>query len=298
MIIARNLNKRFGKINALKDLNLHVKKGAIHGLIGPEGSGKSTLLRILSTLLRPDTGEVTINDMPLKQGSQIRKIIGFVPQTPHFPLESTAKGLVTFTASLHGIRDKNIINSTLKQIGLDAVADQTLNRYSQTLKKNVAFAMAFVHNPQILLLDEPMAGLDPVSQRKLKDFLISSNKTVLMTAQDLNTIENICNSVTVLRNGSVIVDDELTSLRQKIGKGALEIKLCDVSQTQKLLFELEKYGAKIMVSRESVYINFNSDSEIPNIIRIASNAADILEAKPMKISIDDIFSRFLMETGI
>jgi len=295
MIIVRNLNKKFGKIKAVKDLNLHVKKGEIHGLIGPEASGKSTVLLILSTLIKPDSGDVTINNIPIDRGKQIRKIIGFVPKNPQLPLEYTARGLITFKASLHGIRDKNMINSVLKQTGLDAVADQMLDHYSTTLKKNVAIAMALVHDPLILLLDEPMAGLDPVSQRRFREYLISSNKTILMTGQDLNTVEGLCSSITVLRSGSAIVHDELTSLRQKIGKGALEIKLSDTSSTQKLLFELEKLGARITVSGESIYINYNSDPEVPKIIRIAANAANIMEAKPMKISINDIFARFQNE---
>ncbi len=292
MIIARKLNKKFGKIHAVKDLDLHIKKGDIHGLIGPEASGKSTVLRILSTLIRPDSGVVTIDNIPLNKGTQIRKIIGFVPKTPQIPLEYTARGLVAFTASLHGMYDRKWIESILKQTGLDAVADQTLNRYSQTLKKNVALAMALAHDPPILLLDEPMAGLDPVSQKKITEFLMTSKKTVLMTAHDLKSVEGLCSGVTILRNGSVIVQDELASLRQKIGKGALEIKLLDPGLAPKLIFELEKKGIKVTLSGETIYIHFDIDSQVPGIIRIAANAADIKEAKPMNISINDIYSKF------
>ncbi len=292
MIIVCKLNKKFGKLHAVKDVDIHVKKGEIHGLIGPEACGKSTILQILSTLIRPDSGDVTINNISLDNGKQIRKIIGFVPKNPQFPLEYTAWGLVTFVASLHDVRDRNMIRDILKQTGLDAVADLTLDRYSQTLKKNLAFAVALVHSPEILLLDEPLAGLDPVSQKRLKEFLLSSKKTIIMASQDLTTVEGICDSITVLRNGSVIVEDKMTALRQRIGKGALEIKLSDVGSTQKLLFELEKIGVKTAVSGESVYVHFNNDSQVPNIIRIAASVSDIMEAKPVKISIDDIYTRF------
>ncbi|HEY9246397.1 MAG TPA: ABC transporter ATP-binding protein [Candidatus Methanoperedens sp.] len=293
MIIARGLNKRFGKIHAVKDLDLHVKKGEIHGLIGPEACGKSTILLILSTLIRPDSGSATINDIPLDEGRKIRRIIGFVPKNPHLPLEYTARGLVRFIASLYGVRDEKKIESVLKLTGLDAVADQTLDRYSQALKKNVAFAAALIHEPAILLLDEPMAGLDPILQRRLKEFLFSSDRTILMAAQDLGAVEGICDSVTVLRSGSVIIEDDLTSLRQKIGKGVLEIKLADdSSNVQKLIFELEKIGAKPAASGHSIYIHFDSDAEVPNIIRTAAGVAEVIEAKPIKISIDDIYTRF------
>jgi ABC-2 type transport system ATP-binding protein len=292
MIIARGLNKKFGKIHAVKDLYLHVRKGEIHGLIGPEASGKSTVLLILSTLIKPNSGDAVINNISLDNGTHIRKMIGFVPKIPQFPLGYTARGLVKFLASLHGIRDENKIEIILKQTGLEAVADQTLDRYSQALKKNVAFAAALIHDPIILLLDEPMAGLDSVSQRRLRKFLLSSDKTVLMTARDLNTVEGICDSVTVLRNGSMIVEDRLTSLRQKIGKGALEIKLLEDSSIQKVIFELEKIGARPAVLGHSLFIHFDNDSEVPAIIRVAANIADITEAKPMNISIDDIYARF------
>lgn len=295
MILIKNLNKKFGKIHALRNLNLKVKKGTVHGLIGHEASGKSTILRILSTLIKPDSGDVVINDIPLKKGIKIRKMVGYVPKTPHFPPDSTARELVTFAASLHGIRDKSIIYHIIRQRGLESVADQSINRYSESMKKNVAIAMALVHNPPVLLLDEPMVGLDPVSLKSLKQLLSSTNKTVLITDKDLNNVESICDSVTVLRNGSTVVNDELSSIRKKVGKIALELRLYDVRQIQKLIFELEKESVKITTSGESVFINLNSESEIPHIIRVAANAADIKEAKSMKITIDEVFGTFNTE---
>jgi len=292
MIIVRKLNKKYGKTRAIKDLDIHIKKGTIHGLIGPEACGKTTVLMILSTLVRPDSGEVTMNEIPLTKGMHIRKMIGFVPKTPHLPNDRTARELVCFAASLHGIHDKFIIESIMKQTGLEAVADQKLNRFSPLMEKNVAFAMAFVHNPLILLLDEPLAGLDPVSQKRIREFLLASNKTVLLTGQDLDIADGLCNSVTVMKNGSHIVDGEMTSLRRQLGKGAIEVKLYDMGQTQKLLFELEKKGEKITVSGESIYVHYEDDHDIPRIIRTAANAADIKDARPVKISIDDIFAKF------
>ncbi len=295
MISIQDLNKRYGKVVAVKDLNLQVKKGTIHGLIGPEACGKTTVLKILSTLIRPDSGKVTVNNIPLGRSSQVRKITGFVPKTPHLPPEYTAQGLVEFAATLHGIRDRNIINDTLKKTGIDAVAGQGLDRFSQAMEKNVAIAMALVHDPEILLLDEPMVGLDPVSQKRLKELLLASNKTVLMTGQDLDAVDGLCSSVTVLQRGSVIVNDELSSLRQKIGKGVLEIKLYDTGSIQKLLFELEKARAKAAVSGESIYVHFDKESEVPNMIRIAAGVADIMEARQVKLSIDDIFAKYVVE---
>ena len=296
MITVQNVNKKFGKIIALKNLNFQVNKGTIHGLIGPEASGKSTVLFILSTLMRPDSGVVTINDIPLGKGPQIRKLIGFVPATVHLPSEYTARGLITFAASLHGKRDTKRINGILKELGIDTIADQRIDRFSPAMVKNVAFAMAFVHDPDVLLLDEPMAGLDPVSQKRLKDFLLSSNKTILITGQDLDTVDGLCSSVTIMQKGSVIIDDELSSLRQKMGKGAIEIKVLDVNQIQKLLFELQKQGGKATAEGESVYVRYSNESEIPGIIRTASNAADIMDAKPVKLSIDDVFTKYIMES--
>jgi ABC-type multidrug transport system ATPase subunit len=268
MIFARKLNKKYGKTRALIDLDIHVKKGTIHGLIGPEACGKTSVLRILSNLVRPDSGEVTMNGVPLSKGIQIRKMIGFAPKTPHLPNDRTARELVRFAASLHGIHDTSIIESIMKKTGLEAVADQKLNRFSQVMEKNVAFAMAFVHDPLILLLDEPLAG------------------------HDLEDVDGLCNSVTVMRSGSAIMDGEMAYIRQQIGKGAIEIKLFDTAQIQKLLFELEKKGAKVTVSGESIYVHYENDLEISGIIRSAANAADIKDARPVKISIDDIFAKF------
>jgi ABC-2 type transport system ATP-binding protein len=292
MITVRDINKKFGKIIALRNLNFQVNKGTIHGLIGTESSGKSTILFILSTFMRPDSGVVIINDIPLDKGHQIRKIIGFVPATVHLPSEYTAKTLITFAASLHGMHDKNRINSILEDMGLDKIADQSIDRFSHAMIRNVALAMAFAHDPDVLLLDEPMAGLDPVSQKRLKDLLLSSNKTVLITGQDLDTVDGLCNSVTILKKGSVIIEGELSSLRQKIGKGAIEINVMDINQIQKLLFEFQKQGGEATAEGKSVYIRYNNESEIPGIIRTAANAADIMDAKLVKLSIDDVLAKY------
>ncbi len=297
MITVQNVNKKFGKIIALKNLNFQVNKGTIHGLIGPEASGKSTVLFILSTLMRPDSGVVIINDIPLGKGPQIRKLIGFVPATVHLPSEYTARGLISFAASLYGILDTKRINGILKEMGIDTIADQSIDRFSPAMVKNVAFAMAFIHDPDVLLLDEPMTGLDPVSQKRLKDFLLSWNKTVLISGQDLDTMDGLCSSVTIMQKGSVIIEGELSSLRQKMGKGAIEIKVLDVNQIQKLLFELQKQGGKATAEGESVYVRYSNESEIPGIIRTASNAADIMNARPVKLSIDDVFAKYIMESN-
>lgn len=292
MIVAHRLNKKYGKTRAITDLDLHVKKGEIHGIVGPESSGKSTVLRILSTLVRPDSGEVTINNIPPGKSSEIRKIIGFVPRTPHLPHDRTARELLSFAASLHGIHDMSFIDSIMKQNALEAVADQSLDRFSPAMEKIVAFAMACVHDPLVLLLDEPMAGLDPVSQKRIRELLLTSNKTVLLTGHDFDAVDGLCSDLTVLRSGSCIVNGEMADLRQKIGKGAVEIKLCDAGQTQNLLFEFQKSGTKATVSGESIYVNYTNDSQIPGIIRIATTTADIKDARPAKISIDDIFTTY------
>lgn len=177
-------------------------------------------------------------------------------------------------------------------MGLDTIADQSIDRFSSAMVRNVALAIAFVHDPDVLLLDEPMAGLDPVSQKRLKDLLLFSNKTVLITGQDLDTVDGLCNSVTILKNGSVMIDDELSSLRQKIGKAAIEIKVMDENQIQKLLFEFQKQGGKATSEGKSVYIKYNKESEIPDIIRTAANAVEIMDAKPVKLSIDDVFAKY------
>ncbi len=296
MITADGIFKNYGKTQALNNASLHVEEGTIHGLIGPNGSGKSTTIKILSTLVRPNRGEVSIGGVPLKKGSAIRQQIGVVPETPRLHEYLTAHEEIMSYARLSGLgraRARDRVNAVIKQLDLAMVQNQKISRFSTGMKKRVALALAMVANPPVLLLDEPMSGLDPVVRRQFKDTILGlEGKTVLVSDHDLYTVDELCTSVTILQQGRTLIEDNIDSLREKVGKVSVEIKPQDPAQISNLAAELQQMSrvTSAEVEKDRVVASVNdSEKDIPEVIRMAAIFTEIVEARPSKISLEEIF---------
>lgn len=288
-------------MDALKGLNLHVNKGSIHGLIGPNGAGKSTTIKILSTLIRVDSGEVMINDIPIKRGVSVRSLIGVVPETPRLHEDKSARSELVFHSKLYGMpkkEAKTLIRNVISAVQLEDAADRLIRGYSTGMKKRVALALALLHDPEILLLDEPMSGLDPVIRKQFKETILDlkeMGKTILVSDHDLYTVEELCDSVTIIQDGKTVVEDTIESLRNKTGSIAIEIKVSDDSTMDGLESKLTSLDCVTDVSQKRGWVIVkvrDSKTDIPVVIHTASNHTDILEARQTKITLEDIFLKY------
>jgi len=296
LITADGLLKKYGSTTALDNASLHVKEGTIHGLIGPNGAGKSTTIKILSTLIRPDRGEVNIGDIPLKNGRAIRHQIGVVPETPRLHEYLTAREEITAYARISGMgktQTAQRVSSVLEELDIKAVANQKISRFSTGMKKRVALALAMVTDPPVLLLDEPMSGLDPVMRRQFKDIILGlEDRTILVSDHDLFTVEELCSTVTILKEGRTLIENDIESLRKDIGKVSVELKPSDPGKIDDLASELRQMSrvSSVEATREWVIASVaDPDTDIPEVIRQASVYTDITEARPSKISLEEIF---------
>jgi ABC-2 type transport system ATP-binding protein len=296
LITVDGLFKKYGKTLALNNASLHVEEGTIHGLIGPNGSGKSTTIKILSTLVRPNQGDVSIGGIPLKKGRAIRQQIGVVPETPRLHEYLTAHEEIMSYARLSGLdkaRAVDRVSVVVKQLDLAMVQNQKISRLSTGMKKRVALALAMVADPPVLLLDEPMSGLDPVVRRQFKDTILGlEGKTVLVSDHDLYTVEELCTSVTILQQGRTLIEDNIDSLREKVGKVSVEIKPQDPAQISNLAAELQQMSrvTSAEVEKDRVVASVNDpEKDIPEVIRMAAIFTEIVEARPSKISLEEIF---------
>jgi ABC-2 type transport system ATP-binding protein len=296
LITADGIFKNYGQIQALNNASLHVEEGTIHGLIGPNGSGKSTTIKILSTLVRPNRGEVSIGGVPLKKGRAIRQQIGVVPETPRLHEYLTAQEEIMSYARLSGLsraRAIDRVNAVIRQLDLAMVQKQKISRFSTGMKKRVALALAMVADPPVLLLDEPMSGLDPVVRRQFKDTILGlEGKTVLVSDHDLYTVDELCTSVTILQQGRTLIEDNIDSLREKVGKVSVEIKPQDPALISNLAAELQQMSrvTSAEVEKDRVVASVNDpEKDIPEVIRMAAIFTEIVEARPSKISLEEIF---------
>lgn len=207
------------KLRALDQVNLEVPLGGIFGLLGPNGSGKSTTIKIILGLLRPSTGQCDIFGVPAGQ-REARSRIGYLPETPFFYQFLTGRELVRFFAAISGLRGQareqrvDVVLETVRMIGS---ADRHIRTYSKGMIQRIGLAQALVHDPDILILDEPMSGLDPIGTCEFIEILRDlrdRGKTVLLASHLLARVEEICDEIAILHKGQIVCHGSLPEITQ------------------------------------------------------------------------------------
>jgi ABC-2 type transport system ATP-binding protein len=214
MIQLTNISKSFDGIQAVKNLSITVEKGEIFGLVGPNGAGKTTTIKIMTGLLRPDEGGVTIGNYSiLDEPLEAKTILGYVPDRAFLYEKLTAREFLKFVSSLYNIEKAEAllrIENLTGVFGIKDIEDELIESFSQGMKQRLLFASALIHDPEVLLIDEPFMGLDPFGVRMLKGFirgLSAKGITVFLVTHSLHIAEEVCHRVGFINKGT------LTSIR-------------------------------------------------------------------------------------
>ena len=230
MLIIRNLTKQFyqrtGVVTVVDNLSLTVKKGQVFGLIGPNGAGKTTTVKLVAGLLFPDKGKITIAG--LSAGSlEAKRKIGFMNENPQFYYHLKAREVLEFVADLFEI-DKAIaskkIKALLREVGLQDSTELAVRKFSKGMHQRLAFAVAQINNPELLILDEPLDGLDPLGRLDFKRMILKLKKagaTIFFSTHILSDVEEICDEVAILHKGKIITQGAPKKL-VKSSKASLE----------------------------------------------------------------------------
>lgn len=219
MIHINNLRKSFGKQEILKGINLELTKGNITAIMGPNGSGKTTLLKCILELVRPDSGEIFVNGINTKSNSEYRKYIGYMPQTPRYPGNLKVRELIAMLKDLkgnHSVYDEELI----KQLKMEEIFEKPVGTLSSGTKQRVSSALAFLFDQEIIILDEPTAGLDPVSCEIVKNKIIKEKqkgKLIIITSHIISEVEALADRVIFMLEGNIYVDSSVDELKQKTG---------------------------------------------------------------------------------
>jgi len=229
MIKTISLGKSFNKKWVLKDLNLNIKRGEFYCLLGPNGAGKTTTLKLLTGLLKPAQGKIYIGGIDIIANYlEAKKRIGFIPDTPFIYENLTAKEFLTFIGNIFGVQKKILeerINYYLNIFGLTEYEDHLLREYSHGMRQKIVYISSFIHNPEVLLVDEPLVGLDPSAIHLIKKMLkeeVNKGLTVLMCTHILSIAEELADRIGILTKGSLIAEGTLKELSEKISKSSLE----------------------------------------------------------------------------
>lgn len=303
MIKIEKLCKSYKDKQILKNITLTVEKGDIFGLLGPNGAGKTTLLRILIGLTRPTSGNVFIGGYNIvKHLSKVKRLIGIAFQEDSFYDGLTGLENVLYFASLYHVNPKVAVErarNLFKLLGLEAQQNKLVAYYSGGMKKRLNIICSLVHDPPILLLDEPTAGLDPMGRRKIWQIIKKLNemgKTILLSSHIMQDIEALCNKVAILHRGEIIAYGDIDQLKSFVKSKIIFLKVQPdlLSYAQKLLKE---HGILSEIYENALLIKAEDVKRTLAIAEIALGEL-ILDVETVTPSLEDIFHYFVGESGV
>lgn len=218
----QDITKDYGHLRALKGISLSVSKGIVFGLLGPNGAGKTTLVNILTTLIKPSSGRAKVCGFDVvKEAAQVRSLIGVVPQENNLDRYLTARENLILHAKMHGIRPagyKRKIDELLALMGLSDRQRDFPNKFSVGMQRRLVVARALVHDPQVLFLDEPTAGLDPQAKRLIWDYFLSlkGQRTIFLTTHNMEEADFLCDQIFIIDHGRLIASGTSGQLKEMV----------------------------------------------------------------------------------
>lgn len=216
-VTVNNISKYYGTQKALDAVSFSIQKGEIVGFLGPNGAGKSTLMKILTGFMLTSEGEVSINDIDVFTNTiEAQKELGYLPENNPLYKEMYVKEYLGFVAEVHQVSKDNIAQ-VIKQVGLTPEAHKKIHQLSKGYQQRVGIAAALIHNPNVLVLDEPTTGLDPNQLIEIRELIreIGKEKTILFSTHILQEVEAVCDRVLILKKGVIVADEKLAVLKDQ-----------------------------------------------------------------------------------
>lgn len=264
-IETQGLTKMFGNFTAVDDISITVKEGTINGFIGPNGAGKTTTMKLLIGALHPTSGSGSIKGHPI--GSmEARKLLGFSPEHPKFYGDMKAQKYLVYMGMVCGMSRAAADQRTselLKWLGIDAFADKNVHSFSAGMCQKLSLAQSLIHEPEILILDEPTANLDPAGRlsiiENLKEICRESNVTVFISSHILAELEKLVNEVTLINHGKLVVESDVTQLEKEVSGNRFIIKTSDNEKLISILKKRSYVGEAEMDDNDVIHVAAKGD---------------------------------------
>jgi ABC-2 type transport system ATP-binding protein len=301
-IAAEALRRDFGQLHAVDGVNLEVPGGQIFGFLGPNGAGKSTLVKILTTILNPTSGRATVGGYDVqRQGGKVREAIGVALQDVGLDPLMTARELLMLQSELFGTpRDeaRKTAERLLQTVGLDDVdPKKRVGAYSGGMKRRLDLALALVHDPRILFLDEPTTGLDPASRaaiweevRRLNDEL---GMTIFLTTQYLEEADRLADRIAIINKGRIVAQGTPDSLKREVGDEVVELQFGSREDAARAYDAVEEVAPNRQAANRELRLYFGRAAEnVPELVRALDGAGIRLQGMTIEQpSLDDVFLR-------
>ncbi len=302
VIETKNLTKQYGTQKSVADLNIHVQKGRIYGLLGRNGAGKTTTMKMLLGLTQPTSGEVAIWGTSLaKNEKKLLPRIGSLIESPGFYPNLTATENLRIFAVLRGVSDRAAIKNALDLVGLPYRDKKLFSQYSLGMKQRLAIALAVMHDPELLILDEPINGLDPIGIAEVRSFIRDLckelGKTILISSHILSEIALLADDIGIIDQGVLLEEESLEELEAKSGKH-IRFIVSDTAQAANILEHLFHENQFAIQDNHRMQVN-NPDLPIGKIVAaFVKNGMEVSEAYICEESLEEYFKRVTGGEGI
>lgn len=307
MIEAEGLTKFYGSLPAIRDVTFQVRKGEVVGFLGPNGAGKSTTMRILTCYMPPSNGVARIDGMDCFEKSlDVRKLVGYLPENVPLYADLTVRGFLQFAAGAKGMEARKVGHEVARVVdtcGLDKVSHRIIGHLSKGYRQRVGLAQALLHNPPVLILDEPTIGLDPTQIIEIRKLIqdLREEHTVLLSSHILPEVAQICQRVLIINKGQIVATDSPANLTHQLQKSS-EISLQiegNVSDLVAVIREMEGVQGVVFEegSQDRLRVETDRSHDLrPDIARaVVSRGMDLLELKLVDLSLEDIFMQLVTE---
>lgn len=300
MIKVEHLTKKYGEFVALRDVSFELKEGEVVGLLGPNGAGKTTLLRIMVSFLKPSMGEVEIEGMSVNNSLMEQKIkskIGYLPEQAPLYEDMLVMEYLEFIGKMQGIDETKIagkVEDVIKKCALGEKRNAEISTLSKGYRQRVGIAQALIHNPKIIILDEPTTGLDPKQRIEIRDLIkeIGKDRTVILSSHILSEVQSTCSRVIIISRGKIVADGNPEEL-EKEGKGntliKIEVRHESISLTEKLQSLAGVVGVKSEGKRFNIETGRETDIRAEVAEAVVESGAGLLSLERQETSLEDIF---------
>jgi len=294
-----NLVKRYGRLTAVDKLNLNVSANTIHGFLGPNGAGKTTTIKVLVGLLKPDEGEARIfGERVSGDKPDVRLKIGYMPELPKFPKHLKGTELLDIYGRMYGLSQqqrRDELPQLFEQVGLKGRENDQIGKYSKGMQQRLGIAQALLGEPELVILDEPSLGLDPVGMVEVRELIkgvLKEGMTVFLSSHLLFEVQQVCSHVTIINRGIALVSDTIENVSHKIkGPTTLQIEVTKLTKT--LVENLKKLPFITDVKTENNKVNITlgtQDDVRPQVSEtITSSGGTIVSMNLIGQSLEDVF---------
>jgi ABC-2 type transport system ATP-binding protein len=302
-IVAERLVREFKAVRAVDGIDLLVAEGEIYGFLGPNGAGKSTTVHMLTTLMPPTDGRATVGGFDvIKDGPKVRETIGAALQEAALDPFLTGRDHVRLQASLHGLsRAERAVRGEelLDRVGLMGAADRKVQTYSGGMKRRLDLALALLHRPSILFLDEPTTGLDPQSRNALwvevARLAREDGVTVFLTTQYLEEADVLADRVGIIDRGRIVAEGTPTELKAEIGRPTVQVAPADPDERDAIVRTLDRFGSPVEAEPGRIAVRLDAGHDLADVVRALD--AESLKVAHLELDAPSLDDVFLAKTG-